>query len=129
MKIIQRSETLFWTKKNETATVIGHILKLSSPIFKAHCHTNSVVHAISIDRQIAYVCETDWMAEFHSVLTLIVQFRVHYDRWIKEVKTHFLQGYPPSEVNIFTNSNEKKVYYSVYRVYSNFKHLGPVYME
>ena len=92
MNIIQRSETLFWTKKNETATVIGHILKLSSPIFKAHCHTNSVVHAISIDRQIAYVCETDWMAEFHSVLTLIVQFRVHYDRWIKEVKTHFLQG-------------------------------------
>ena len=22
----------------------------------------------------------------------IVQFRVHYDRWIKEVKTHFLQA-------------------------------------
>ena len=93
MKIIQRSETLFWTKKTKLQlTVIGHILKLSSPIFKAHCHTNSVVHAISIDRQIAYVCETDWMAEFHSVLTLIVQFQVHYDRWINEVKTHFLQG-------------------------------------
>ena len=23
---------------------------------------------------------------------LIVQFRVRYDRWIKEVKMHFLQG-------------------------------------
>ena len=22
----------------------------------------------------------------------VVQFRVRYDRWIKEVKTHFLQG-------------------------------------
>ena len=25
-------------------------------------------------------------------ISLIVQFRVRYDRWIKEVKTHFLQG-------------------------------------
>ena len=27
---------------------------------------------------------------------------------LKKVKTHFLQAQPPSEVNIFTNSNEKK---------------------
>ena len=38
--------------------------------FKVHCHTKSMVHII-IDQQIAYGCETDQMAEFHFVLTLV----------------------------------------------------------
>ena len=40
---------------------------------------------------------------------IIVQFRDRYDRWKKEVKTHFLQ--PSSEVNKFTNSYEKKTFF------------------
>ena len=35
------------------------------------------------------------------------QFRVRYDHWIKEVKTHFLQALASIWSNIFTNSNEK----------------------
>ena len=42
------------------------------------------------------------------VSSIVRQFRVRYDCWIKEMKTHFLQAQPPSEVNIFTNSNENK---------------------
>ena len=45
---------------------------------------------------------------------LIVHFRVHYDHWIKEVKTHFLQPEPPSEVIYSQISTRKRhVYNSV----------------
>ena len=47
-----------------------------------------------------------------------VQFRVRYDRRIKEVKTHFLQAEPPSKIIYSQNSTRRRpVYYSVYCVY------------
>ena len=52
------------------------------------------------------------------------KFRVRYDRWIKEVKTHFLQAQPPSKVIYWQSPPRKRpVYYSVYCVYSYFKYL------
>ena len=57
-------------------------------------------------------------------LLSIAHFRLCYDRWIREVKTHFLQQQPQSEV-IYSQIPMRKrpVYYSVCCVYSNFKHL------
>ena len=42
----------------------------------------------------------------------IAHFRVRYDRWIEEVKTYFLQPWPPSEV-IYSQipSRKRHVYY------------------
>ena len=39
---------------------------------------------------------------------LIAHFRSRYDRWIKEVKTHFFIALASIWSNIFTKSNEKK---------------------
>ena len=42
----------------------------------------------------------------------------------EEVKMHFLQPYPQSEViYLHIPTRKRPVYYSVYCVYSNFKHL------
>ena len=49
-----------------------------------------------------------FLKHFYIIYSRIAQFRVRYDRWIEEVKTHFLQALPPSDVGIFTNSNEKE---------------------
>ena len=51
---------------------------------------------------------------------LITPFRVRYDHWIIEVKTHFISiwaTYPQIP------TRKRPVYYSAYCVYSNFKHL------
>ena len=51
---------------------------------------------------------------------LITQFRVRYDHWIIEVKTHFISIWATySQIP----TRKRPVYYSVYCVYSNFKHL------
>ena len=43
---------------------------------------------------------------------------------MKEVKTHFLQAKPPSEV-VYSQipTRQRPVYYSIYCLYSDFKHL------
>ena len=41
-----------------------------SSFILVNCQKKSMIHII-IDRQIAYVCETDQMVEFHTILTLI----------------------------------------------------------
>ena len=47
---------------------------------------------------------------FGILMHVIVQFRVHYDRWIKKVKTHFFTGLASIWSNISKNFNEKKTF-------------------
>ena len=38
-------------------------------MFKVHCYTKSIMIQAIIDRQIAYVCETDKIADIHIAVT------------------------------------------------------------
>ena len=58
-------------RQSEAQRMLAHQLhRKANTHIKVHCNTKSMIHVI-IDRQIAYMCETEQMAEFHIVLTLI----------------------------------------------------------
>ena len=87
------------------------------------------------------------MKNCHRIFTVIVQFRVRYDRWIKEVKTHFYRLSFHLKKYIHKFQREKDLFITLSIVYIQISNtylpefvnillyieanpvLGPVYME